>query len=136
MQEASKILIVDDEPVLRNLLEDSLTSEGFLCETAECAKTALAKIEDNKYDLVILDLALPDMNGILLCQKIYQNAPRLKGRIIFITGIGLDEDTSQHLKSLAGAYLAKPFELASLNQTVRGLLESPTPMAFQGMERG
>ena len=136
MQEASKILIVDDEPVLRNLLEDSLTSEGFLCETAECAKTALAKIGDNQYDLVILDLALPDMNGILLCQKIYQNSPRLRGRIIFITGIGLDEDTSQHLESLAGAYLAKPFELASLNQAVRGLLESPTPLAFQGVERG
>lgn len=122
MPETQTILIVDDEPVLRDLLEDNLTNEGFQVETADCARTALERVRERRYQLVILDLALPDMNGILLCQKIQQNHPELKGKIIFITGIGLDESTSYHLRDLAGAYLAKPFELNSLNRTVRKLL--------------
>ena len=130
-QEARKILVVDDEPVLRSLLEDNLTNEGFLVETADCARAALDQIKNNSYHLVILDLALPDMNGILLCQKIQQNHPELRRKIIFITGIGLDDSTSYHLQSLAGAYLAKPFELNTLNELVRRLLGSqePVPLA-------
>jgi DNA-binding response OmpR family regulator len=135
MQETRKILIVDDEPVLRSLLSDNLTNEGFLVETAECAKTALDRIRNNNYHLVILDLALPDMNGILLCQKIQQNHPELRGKIIFITGIGLDDNTSDHLKALAGAYLAKPFELNSLNQTVRRLRNPEETVRFDTTER-
>lgn len=135
MQETRKILIVDDEPVLRSLLSDNLTNEGFMVETADCAKSALDRIRDNHYHLVILDLALPDMNGILLCQKIQQNHPDLRGKIIFITGIGLDDSTSDHLKALAGAYLAKPFELNSLNQTVRRLLNPEDTVRFDTTER-
>jgi DNA-binding response OmpR family regulator len=135
MNEARKILIVDDEPVLRSLLEDNLTNEGFLVEAADCAKKALDRIRNNNYHLVILDLALPDMNGILLCQKIQQNHPELRGKIIFITGIGLDDTTSHHLKALAGAYLAKPFELNSLNRTVRKLLNPGESIELDTSER-
>ena len=134
-KEARKILVVDDEPVLRSLLEDNLTNEGFLVETADCAHAALDRIKKNSYHLVILDLALPDMNGILLCQKIQQNHPELRRKIIFITGIGLDDNTSVHLQSLAGAYLAKPFELNSLNETVRRLLGSQEPVPVAGPDR-
>lgn len=120
-----RILVVDDEPVLRSLIQEALVLEGFYVETADRAGTALERLQEARYDLVIVDLALPDMNGILLCQKIQENHPQLRGKMIFITGIGLDEATSHHLQDLAGAYLAKPFEMDSLTGTVQGLLAPP-----------
>ncbi len=122
-----KILVVDDEPVLRSLIQEALVLEGFFVETADRAGTALERLQENHYDLVIADLALPDMNGIHLCQKIQENHPQLRGKVIFITGIGLDENTSHHLQTLAGAYLAKPFDMDSLTETVQSRLTAAVP---------
>ncbi len=114
-----KILIVDDEPILLKGLKYSLEQESYLIETAEDGKEALQKATEQVFDLIILDLMLPEIDGLEVCKRIREKSivP-----IIMLTAKG--EDTSKILGLEYGAddYLTKPFNILELKARIKAIL--------------
>lgn len=117
MNEAT-ILIVDDNPEIRDVLRILLGSEGYLIREAANGMEALSKV-DSQVDLVILDIMMPGITGLKTCQKIREasNVP-----ILFLTARTQDTDKSLGLLIGGDDYLAKPFSHAELTARVKALL--------------
>lgn len=115
----SKILIVDDDKAIRNLISVYLENEGIQTQKAEDAIEALKMLEKKEFDLIILDLMMPKMNGIQACLKIREerNLP-----IIMLSAKSEDMDKIQGLASGADDYLSKPFNPLELIARVKSQL--------------
>ena len=85
MENRPQVLVVDDEEPILDLIRETLENSGYRVDTATNSRDALSKVEESSYDLAILDLLLPDMNGFVLSQEIARVAPRLRNRILFIS---------------------------------------------------
>jgi DNA-binding response OmpR family regulator len=114
----AKILLVDDEPEVLDLVRETLEGCGYLIDTATNSQDALAKVKDGGYAMIILDLLLPDMNGFILSQEIKRLNPALSNRILFISGILFGQSTVDHLGSIGAGFLSKPFQIDSLIEAV------------------
>jgi DNA-binding response OmpR family regulator len=114
----TKILIVDDNEEIRNVLRILLQSEGYLVEEASDGTSALKKI-DESFDLCILDVMMPDMSGYQVCEEIRKN---LNLPILFLTAKSADADKSLGLLIGGDDYLVKPFSHAELTARVKSLL--------------
>ena len=112
-----KILIVEDEPSLRELIQRSLEKERYVVETAGDFNSALCKIEDYDYDCVLLDIMLPDGSGLELLERL--KALHKRENVIIISAKDSLEDKVLGLELGADDYLPKPFHLAELNGNVR-----------------
>jgi two-component system NtrC family sensor kinase len=106
---ALRILAIDDEPELLNLLYRILTSKGHTTEIVLDGKTALQRLEEQTYDLIICDMLMPDILGAQLYQKIVEKFPHLADHFIFITGNIVDLDTRLFLEQSGLPWLSKPF---------------------------
>jgi DNA-binding response OmpR family regulator len=106
------ILIVEDEKSLANEIRDFLKSQNFLCETANTGMEASEKIAINLYDFVLLDLGLPDYNGLDILKE--ARMAQSEASFIIITARGEVEDKVKGLDLGADDYLAKPFALVEL----------------------
>jgi DNA-binding response OmpR family regulator len=104
---AKKILIVEDDKDLQNILSELLKDEGYLIETASNGSTALKKIENTKPHLVLLDLGLPDIQGETILTIIRNDYPEI--RVIILTAKSKPEEIAQGLNLGADDYLSKPF---------------------------
>ncbi|PDZ65514.1 DNA-binding response regulator [Bacillus cereus] len=115
----SKILIVDDDKEIRNLISVYLENEGLKTQKAEDAIEALELLEEKRFDLIILDVMMPNMDGIEACMKIReeQNMP-----IIMLSAKSEDIDKIQGLASGADDYLSKPFNPLELIARVKSQL--------------
>jgi DNA-binding NtrC family response regulator len=101
------ILVVDDELEIREGLEALLTSEGFDVTLAETGEAGLRKLEDKPYDLTLLDVSLPDRNGLEMLREIHQRDPNLS--VILITAYGSIDMARAAFKSGAQDYITKPW---------------------------
>src|SRR5665811_823556 len=106
------ILIIEDEKSLSKEIADFLKSEGFLCDLSFTGMDASEKIEINLYDFVLLDLGLPDYNGLDLLKE--AKKINSEASFIIITARGAVEDKVKGLDLGADDYLAKPFALVEL----------------------
>lgn len=113
------ILIVEDEETILEGLKFCLTKEGFLVSTATHAKDALEIINKNKIDLLLLDINLPDMNGINLYAKIKQTSDI---PTIFLTASDLETTVVQALDMGADDYVTKPFKTRELISRINSVL--------------
>lgn len=117
-----KILIVDDEPDLAELVSYNLGKEGFEVLSASDGEEALKKIRKGNFNLVILDLMLPGIQGMELC-RILRNDPKTKHLpIIMLTAKGEDVDKILGLEMGADDYIAKPFSPRELVARVKAVL--------------
>ncbi len=114
------ILIVDDEPDLLEKLRSVLTSERYTIETAADGREGLEKIWNDTYDLILLDIMLPGMNGLEVLSEIREAGIRTP--VLMLTAKGDIEDKVAGLNLGADDYLAKPFSLAELLARVRALI--------------
>jgi DNA-binding response OmpR family regulator len=119
-----KILVVEDEQELLDSVCTYLTREGYLCERAADFATANQKIILHSYDCCLIDIGLPDGNGLKLIQKLKQLQPNT-GNIIISARHALD-DKLKGLDIGADDYLTKPFHLQELNARVRSILRRRT----------
>ena len=112
------VLIVDDEPIIRQIARLSLTSSGFLCTEAESAAAALAAVQTaaTPFDLILLDLTLPDGDGATLIPAIRKRAPAT--RILVVSGLG---ELDPFRIGVDGS-LAKPFTRSTLLSAVQYVL--------------
>ena len=115
-----KILIVEDEPALRELIQRSLEKERYVVEVAADFNSALRKIEDYAYDCVLLDIMLPDGSGLDLLEKL--KAMHKRENVIIISAKDSLEDKVLGLELGADDYLPKPFHLAELNARIKSVI--------------
>ena len=115
-----KILLIEDEKVLAKSLEDSLIRENFIVETVFDNRTALEHIEMYEYDCILLDLGLPDGNGLEILK--YIKTKRKQGNVIIISAKDSLDDKLIGLNLGADDYLPKPFHIAELNARIKAVL--------------
>lgn len=119
MNKKIRVLAVDDEEPILTLIQEALEDSGYEVDTVTNSRDALKKVKNNTYDLVILDLLLPDMNGFVLSQEIGRVRPKIRDRILFISAVLFGQSTVEHLNSVGAGFLPKPFEMSSLVQAVQ-----------------
>ena len=115
-----KILVVDDEPDLLEQLRETLTSQKYDVDAADDGESALDKLFDNLYDLIILDIMLPKVDGLSILREIRK--AKVKTPVLMLTTKGSVEDKIKGLDYGADDYLAKPFAMAELMARIRSLL--------------
>jgi DNA-binding NtrC family response regulator len=116
------ILVVDDESEIREGLEILLTSEGYGVTCAETGESGLAKLEEKPYDLLLLDISLPDRNGLELLQEIHRRDPDLS--VVLITAYGSIDMARKAFKGGALDYITKPWSNDELLAQVAQAVES------------
>src|SRR5512135_1990401 len=118
----NKILIVDDEPDIVELVTYNLKKDGFRVAAASDGEEALHKIRKDKFDLVVLDLMLPGIQGVEIC-RIIRNDPKTAGTpIIMLTAKGEEVDRVIGLESGADDYMTKPFSARELIARIKAVL--------------
>jgi phosphate regulon transcriptional regulator PhoB len=127
---ANKILIVDDEPDIVDLVSYNLKKDGFRVTTASDGEAALHKIRKDRFDLVVLDLMLPGIQGVELCRIIRNDPKTADTPIIMLTAKGEEVDRVIGLESGADDYMTKPFSsrelIARIKAVLRRTAEKPT----------
>ena len=119
MSQGRSVLVVEDDQDARDTMEEILLADGFEVDTAADGDKALRKIQDKRYDLAIVDLMLPDSDGVLLRGRIQKTDPELSSRLIFTTGFTTQRDVVAYLTQAGSAFLAKPFRPNELIDAVR-----------------
>jgi DNA-binding response OmpR family regulator len=117
---AAKILIVDDDPELLELIQDALSMEDFEIEAVDEGGKALQRIEKVAYDLLILDWNLPAVSGIDLCRTYRRYGG--KSPVMMLTGKSGVKDKVKGLEGGADDYMTKPFQVEELLARVKALL--------------
>jgi len=120
----SRILVVEDEPRLAATLERVLGQEGHDVEVAGDGNDALRRARERAFDLVVLDIMLPGLDGIAVCKRLRATGPV---PILLLTALGGTEERVRGLDSGADDYLVKPFAYEELLARVRALLRRTVP---------
>ena len=120
MNNTKKILIADDDDEIRELLEFDLSSSGYFVKAVTNGVEAYNESILSHYDLIILDVMMPKMNGFDACLKIKEKNPNIP--VLLLTAKGTIEDKTKGFDSLADDYLVKPFEIQEVLLRVRALL--------------
>ena len=108
MPEKSKVLIVEDEPDALEIFKDILSEEGILVDGAEGGLVALEKLSTNKYDLVLLDIVMPDKDGISILEEIKKFPEKYgENKVVMLTNIGGDLAVDKAMSIGAAGYLLK-----------------------------
>jgi len=115
-------LVVDDERSIRECLGYTLTEKGFTVENAENGKEALEKIARNKPDIIILDFAMPQMDGLQVCKQLKTYPDTQDIPIIFLSAHKHIEQMINDMPGAAVKYLEKPYDLKYLLEQIESLL--------------
>ena len=123
----TSILVVDDEPRLLEFVERVLTGQGYEIDKVSRGSDALQRTVENDYDLIILDIRLPDMSGIDVYRQLRRRSRSLARKVMFMTGGFLDPDISRFLARANGHRLTKPFSADRLREEVGQTLGEMRP---------
>jgi len=121
---AGRILVVDDEPAVVSLVRHVLRQKGHAVECCHRPQEALQLLEDNTYDAIVMDMRMPEMNGLELYDRVTSLWPAYEKRVLLFTGDTSDLDTREHLNRLNLPYIAKPFDSRELASLVERLLSA------------
>jgi DNA-binding NtrC family response regulator len=119
-----KILIVDDELLVRQSLEKELSGQGYLTISTDKGRAAISLVEEESPNLVLLDLRLPDLNGIEVLKRLREIDKNLM--VLIMTAYGSIDTAIAAIRSGAYDYLTKPFDLETILLAVRQALEAST----------
>ncbi|MFF4621026.1 response regulator transcription factor [Nonomuraea jabiensis] len=120
MSEPARLLVVDDEPALREALQSSLEFEGYKVVTANDGQAALDAVAADTYDAVLLDVMMPRLDGLTACRRLRASGNHIP--VLMLTARDAVGDRVSGLDAGADDYLVKPFELDELLARVRALL--------------
>lgn len=123
-----RVLVIEDEPRLADYIRKGLSEEAFIADVAGDGEVGLERARATTYDLIVLDLMLPGVDGMTVCQRL-----RAAGNdvpILVLSARGLVHDRVSALNAGADDYLTKPFEFAELSARVRAVLRRRNPTGF------
>jgi two-component system OmpR family response regulator/two-component system alkaline phosphatase synthesis response regulator PhoP len=126
-----RVLVVEDEAHIRDLIVLHLGLEGLETEAVGDGQNALSRAQDAPFDLIILDLMLPGVDGIAICRAVRREGPNQDVPILMLTARREESDKVLGLESGADDYLAKPFGIRELVARVRALLRRPRRSQLQ-----
>lgn len=121
MDKNARILIVDDDENIRKVLKAILEDEGYNVESVGTAQSGIEKTQRNFYNVALIDVRLPDMEGIELLTKLKDNTPRI--RKIVITGYPTLQNAVEAVNNGADAYILKPFDVNKVLEVIMAQLE-------------
>ena len=121
-----KILLVEDHGPMRTMIADHLVEQGFAIEATARANDALAAVEGIEYDAIILDLGLPDLDGMEFLRRL-RGGSRTDTPVLILTARDSLEDRVNGLNAGADDYVVKPFNLKELEARLRAVLRRPGP---------
>ena len=117
MDKHARILVVDDDENIRNTMKAILEDEGYIVDLAATGKEAIKKTEETAYNVALLDIRLPDMEGVDLLKLMKDAVPRT--RKIMVTGYPSMQNAISALNKSADSYLIKPVNIEKLLETVK-----------------
>ena len=120
-----RVLVVDDDETIRDTLYE-LLSEVYLCQTAETAEKALARLEAEPYDVVLTDISMPGLSGLELLGHVRQHFPTTP--VIIISGISDQEHAQGLIRIGAFDFLLKPFSLETVEKSVKRAVDYRTKL--------
>ena len=121
MDKHARILVVDDDETIRNTIKAILEDEGYLVDSAATGSEAVQKTKKTAYNVALLDIRLPDMEGVELLKLMKDTVPRT--RKVMVTGYPSMQNAIAALNKNADAYLVKPVDIAKLLNTVKEQLQ-------------
>jgi two-component system OmpR family response regulator/two-component system alkaline phosphatase synthesis response regulator PhoP len=137
---APRVLVVEDEPHIRELVCLHLGLEGYQCEGVGDGQTGLQRTESEHFDLLVLDVMLPRLDGLALCRAVRNGRANRDVPILMLTARREESDKVIGLESGADDYLSKPFGVRELVARARALLRRPPtiqpPAAVAGQDAG
>ena len=119
---AARVLVVDDDPEIRDLLRDALSGDGYLVDCAGDAADALAFIREQIYAVALVDFDLPDMNGVMLHRKMREMDPELASATLFMSGMAQQAEHLDYYSNASGGFFPKPFVVPDVVAEVRRLV--------------
>src|SRR5437868_11803726 len=122
---APKVLVVEDEPNIRELVCLHLGLEGYACDGVGDGREALALAEATRFDLLVLDVMIPGLDGLALCRAVRNGRGNRDVPILILTARREESDKVVGLESGADDYLTKPFGVRELVARARALLRRP-----------
>ena len=125
MTAAPRVLVVEDERNIRDLVCLHLGLEGYTCEGLANGQEALARAGRERFDLLVLDLMIPGLDGVALCRAVRRGGPNHDVPILMLTARREESDKVVGLESGADDYLTKPFGVRELVARARALLRRP-----------
>ncbi len=120
----ARILVVDDDPLIIRLIMDTLNVEGYEVDSAENGVAALEKVRHARFDLILSDLHMPQLDGVGLYRALTERTDRPLTKFIFLTGSVGSSELHRFLNETGLPLLRKPLNLAELQRVVREALES------------
>jgi DNA-binding NtrC family response regulator len=122
MGETARILVVDDDENIRKVITTILADEGYTVESADTAKKAIETTKRRFFNLALIDIRLPDMEGIELLARMRDSTPRM--RKIIITGYPTLQNAIEAVNKGADAYILKPFDMERVLETIKEQLKN------------
>ncbi len=116
---AKTVLVVDDDPTFCGLVEEVLTTEGYQVTPAGNGLVALDIVRDRAFDLILIDVRMPELDGPGFYKALQDRDPELARRVMFMTGGAVGPETAEFLFSLRAPYLRKPIPIDELRAAVR-----------------
>ena len=121
MDKYARILVIDDDESIRRTMSAILEEEGYIVDLAATGREAIQKTKEKVYNVALIDIRLPDMEGVELLKLIKENVP--KTRKIMVTGYPSLQNAVNALNKNADAYLIKPVDVEKLLNTIREQLQ-------------
>jgi DNA-binding NtrC family response regulator len=121
MGQGARILVVDDDESIRKVLTAILEDQGYTVESVDTAKKAIQKTKRKTYNLALIDIRLPDMEGIQLLIRMRDTTPKI--RKIIITGYPTLKNAVEAVNKGADAYIVKPFDMERVLKTIKEQLK-------------
>jgi two-component system OmpR family response regulator/two-component system alkaline phosphatase synthesis response regulator PhoP len=133
---AARVLVVEDEPNIRELVCLHLKHEGYVCDAEADGQSAFERARSQRYDLLVLDVMLPGLDGLSLCRAVRNGTVNADVPILMLTARREEIDKVVGLESGADDYLTKPFGVRELVARARALLRRPRQSAAAGSAAG
>lgn len=120
-QRMLQVLVVDDDPVILNLVREILTYEGHTVHLASTAQAGLNSLQHADYDVILFEIKLPDLGGEEIYSEVQKHYPAMLPRLLFLTAELIDPNIRLFLERTGSGWLAKPFSIPELVQAVANI---------------
>ena len=128
MSASRKVLVVDDDPVVRKSIDRVLTGKGYAVITAQNGEEALNKLNEEKYDLVYTDIRMPGIDGLEVAEQVKARRPWTP--VVIITGYGTDEAQARAKAAGVSSFVHKPLSPEMIEDSARHALAAPAPQVM------